>query len=374
MIRIILFFIFFVGCVSQKGLQRQSDDRELDSSLLAYEKAIIQYNQNDFVGAENTLTKLIKNKPHSIRYKEALYLLGKVYMSQSKSDECLSSFSKVIELSKMSKDSFLGYSLYYSGICYELKNETAKAIAVYQDAFKVQNISDDLKQLEIPARLAVSYSRIGEEKISRDYYAKTKRALNELKKSKYTIKPERRETIAEIVVNMGTLTRLFTSQDDFEDYLSSIRIAQEYLSLVFQLDVESESPRALEMMVSNFNSALEYIENLPVNPTQDQILAKIEDQKNRKKLSILLLSNIEAFEAYLTPEFKSKNKDIGFQLEKMANIKKELEDNINEKNLAQDLTDEAKKLLEPKIPIKIYDEKTNLEKQTKDLPSKKMPE
>src|SRR5688572_23518945 len=79
-----------------------------------------------------------------------LYQKGKSARIQGLADDCLKTFNKLIDLRKTRQDSLFAYSLYQSGLCYEMKNEFDRAIAVYQDALRVRAVvNSELTLLEI---------------------------------------------------------------------------------------------------------------------------------------------------------------------------------------------------------------------------------
>lgn len=331
-----------------------------NSSL--FEKAIKQYQGAEFEQALVTINRFLETRPHSVKFKESLYLKGKILKQLSRANECVEIFNRVTELSKLTKDSFFSYSLYFAGICYELQGETERAIAVYQDALKVKNLPLELKSLELPARLAIAYSRIGEDKVSKRYYDQTKRELEKLKSSRIKIL-EQKELLSEILMNMGTLTQIYSKGDDFEKYLNSIKLSQEYLGLVFQMDMGTQSERALSILADHFNKAYFFILNLPNENMEDEILSLRSRQIKQKKLAEVLLENIDALEIYLSSQPSNKTKNIDKQLMRIKEVKESLELILKEKNIGQGLTPEAQKLQNSKLPGKIIDNKTHLEEE-----------
>jgi tetratricopeptide (TPR) repeat protein len=284
---------------------------------------------------------------------EDLYQRGKDERMQGSADECLKTFSKLIDLRKTVQDSLYAYSLYQSGLCYEIKNENERAIAVYQDALRVKAIvNSELADLEIPSRLAVVYSRIGEGGVAEKYYSQTKNYISGLKNNKSQMN-SRKEYYAEVLFQMGTIANQYQASkennEDFQSYLKSIRYSQDYLMLVLELNVQPYAELALTQMINNFDKTYEFIKNLPAAKFDDAIVAERNRQMVQKNMSELLASHIDEFETISAVDKKSKREDYKSIFAKLNEIKFGLNNIINERPAGEGLTPEAQKLQDPKI-------------------------
>lgn len=284
---------------------------------------------------------------------DELYQRGKYERIQGNAVECLKTFNKIINLRKTIQDSLYAYSLYQSGLCYEMKNENARAIAVYQDALRVRSIvNSELSDLEIPSRLAVAYSRIGENGVAEKYYAQTKEYIEQLRLSKKPFS-SKKDYYAEVLFEMGTIANQYKINEkgnqDFQSYLKSVSYSQEYLMLVLELNVAPYAEYALNQMVTNFQSTFEIIKNIPLENESDPIVAKRDRQQTQKQMSEMLAHHIDEFETASAVQKKSSRGDYKEIFTKLKEIKSGLDSLINERPIGEGLTPEAQKLQDPKI-------------------------
>lgn len=283
---------------------------------------------------------------------DELYQRGKSERIQGNSDECLKTFNKIIELRKTIQDGLYAYSLYQSGLCYEMKNQNDRAIAVYQDALRVKSIvNSELSELEIPSRLAVAYSRIGENEVAEKYYAQAKKYIEQLKISRkpFTTK---KEYYAEVLFQMGTIASQYKlnqgGNQDFQSYLKSVGYSQEYLMLVLEMNVAPYSEYAFKQMITNFQNTFNIIKNIPMEDLKDTVVAKRYRQQKQKEMSEMLAHHIDEFETAAVVQKKSTRGDYKEIFAKLKEIKSGLDSLINERPEGEGLTPEAKKLQNPK--------------------------
>lgn len=295
--------------------------------------------------------------PRAQQTLDELYQRGKSERMQGNANECLKTFGKIIDLRKTVQDSLYAYSLYQSGLCYEMKNENEKAIAVYQDALRVKAIvNSELASLEIPSRLAVAYERAGEAGVANNYYIVVKKYIENLKKNKRVFN-DKKEYYAETLFQMGTIANSYKPSkegadilsQDFTSYLKSVSYSQEYLMLVLELGVKPYSDHALNQMIGNFQSSFDYIKNLSLDKMDDEVVAERDRQARQKEMSEILAHHIDQFETASAVQKKSKRSDYKEIFSKLQEIKTNLDSLINARPIGEGLTPEAQKLQNPKI-------------------------
>lgn len=302
-----------------------------------------------------------KEAPQKSHILDDMYQQGKAERIKSNSRECLKTFNKIIELRKTIQDGLYAYSLYQAGLCYEINNENDRAIAVYQDALRVKSVvNSELSELEIPSRLAVVYSRLGEADVAEKYYLQTKKYIAELRNRQDQFQ-SKKDYYAEVLFQMGTIANEYKeskeTRDDFGSYLKSIRYSQDYLMLVLELNAKPYAELALVQMINNFQKTYEFIKNLKIETLDDQAVADRNRQDAQKQMSDQLASHIDEFETVSAVERKSKRADYTEIFAKLKEIKIGLDSIINERPVGEGLTPEAQKLLDPKkkgtfVPVK----------------------
>jgi hypothetical protein len=148
---------------------------------------------------------------------------------------------------------------------------------------------------------------------------------------------------------MGTVGGKLESEDNIEFHLNSIKIAQEFLMTLFQLNTGPKSSEAIKILTRSFQDALVKIKDLQTASTGDLDLDERNLISNRRRAAEILLQSMENFKVYLTPEYASQNVKIKSEINRLIEIQKELE-SIASKIVEQTpLTPEAKELKGPKI-------------------------
>jgi tetratricopeptide (TPR) repeat protein len=283
-----------------------------------------------------------------------LYERGISEREAQQPDNCLKTFGDLIELRKGVKDSLFVYSLYQSGLCYEMKNKLDKAIAVYQDALRVKGVvPEEFSQLEVPSRLAICYSKMGENKVSDQYYQQSKKYLEYLQKNKYVMGPHR-EHYAEVLYQMGIITNDFKSGADFESYMKSIRYSQEYLTLAMELGVEPYSHYAAQQLMDHFQNTYNYITQLQPEKADDIVSARA-NQEEKQRLSAVLSHHLDQFVSFLHEQRQVNSPEYKPLFSKLQDLQDSLTKIIAERPLGEGLTPEAQKLQDPAIKGRLID-------------------
>ena len=295
----------------------------------------------------------IRTERHDYGAKQALgeiYQKGITARENNDAKTCLSTFHDLIELRKAVKDTLYVYALYQSGLCYEMQNNVERAIAVYQDAVRIKGVvPKEFYELEVPSRLAICYSKMGDQKVAESYYQKSKKYLTALQKDKKELNAHR-ERYAELLYEMGLITNDFEQGHDFTSYLKSIAYAQEYLTLALELNVQPYSKYAAQQLVDHFQSTYEYIAKQQPESTQgDEVLAIRENQERKRGLSETLLHHIDEFKLFLKTKRQTTNADYAPLLAEIDSLTGKLEAIIQERPAGEGLTPEAQKLQSTKI-------------------------
>lgn len=306
--------------------------------LLAGCSSQIFSERNDF-GAKKTL--------------DQMYREGIERRDLGQADACLQIFSDIIELRKQVKDSLYVYSLYQSGLCLEMKNQFDKAIAAYQDALRPRGVVPSVfYQLEIPARLAVNYSKIGDSQTSDQYYLQAKKALERLLKNKNEIAQNKRY-YAELLYQVGIITTDFKRGSDFDGFMKSIRFSQEYLTLAMELNEEPYSRYAAQQLLLHFKKTYDYISSLEPEKAEDEILAKRQNQQEKMQLSEKLLHHLDQFYAFLKTKRQVTNSEYQPLIQQLKDLQTRLEKILSERPAGEGLTPEAQELQKPRSDRKM---------------------
>ena len=169
--KLVKFFVFISFCTSCQTIERDktSDDIKVDLILegqqltqVAYETTIKPYQQYNYFEAVESLQAYLKKYPLSQHAPNVTLMLADSYFQLANYEQALKWYATVIEFNKGATES-TAEALYKSGLCHEYLGNDAKAIATYTDALKrKEKLTFELAWLEIPARLAMTYVRLGE--------------------------------------------------------------------------------------------------------------------------------------------------------------------------------------------------------------------
>ncbi len=266
----------------------------------------------------------------------------------------IDNFKTVIELQKAAKWGRAAEALYRMGMCYEFLGDDAKAIATYQDALKrKKNLTFELGNMEIPARLAMSYMRIGQLKTARTYFLKAEKGIAKLRTNLGDYE-EKSEWLAEILFGMGRISSQIKRDKNFEDTIYSIEHAQNYLLFALEINDSKWSPKAGEELEKLYRAGYENINEMKGDPGKDPVVTKRSLQEKQRKMGYTLLDQMSNLEDQILPEVE--NKTLKKTLERLSITKKEIEKLVESRPIGEGLTEEAKKFESPKREGKIKDE------------------
>ncbi len=353
-----LVVIFLISCqiVERK---RPSD---IPASDATFENAVVYYRKGQHEKSFASIEAYLLAYPQTTKLVESLYLRGRNERFLAKYVNCLETFQNIIELTKNKKDSYFNYALYQSGICYEMLGDIEKAIAVYQDALRATgSLPAQLRDLEIPSRLALCYSRLGEKQAAEKYNKKLQISLKEyLSKKQFT--KEEKEFYAEILFSMSSLEIPLKDQQDFDAVLTSLEMNQVTLIQLLKFNIQPYTLKALNIYVQNYTNLHEYLVQLRINEGIDPTLSNRGKQQIQKEMAFKVLENIESLEVLLLPE--AMQPDLSAEFEKLKEIKGKFELMSVQRMSGDGLTPDAQRRESLKKEGKVIDKPTVLEEKS----------
>lgn len=268
--------------------------------------------------------------------------------------EALVQYRNVIELQKSTPHGKTAEALYKAGMCHELMGDDAKAIATYQDALKrKKDLTFELGQMEIPARLAMAYMRIGQLKTSKNYFLKAEKGLARLRANLANYE-NKSQWLAQILYGMGFISAQIKDDRNFDDTIHSIQHAQSYLLFSMEINDPKWSPLAGQELEKLYKVAYENIENMKEDPSKDAVAAKRTLQEKQKKMGYILLDQISNLYDQVMPEVE--NTYLKETLARIATTEKAIETLVKSRPVGEGLTEEAKKFESPKREGRIKDD------------------
>ncbi len=323
-------------------------DERTKNADVAYDSAILPYQQGQYAQAITSLQSYLDKFPSSIKTVEVTLMVAESYFQLSQYPESIKWYERVIEFNKTSDSFSTAEALYKLGLIYEFTNQDTKAVATYLDALKRKsNLSFELTELEIPARLAMTYVRIGEFKSSKKYFLMAEKGIKKVK-SKLAQYQSKSKWLAQVLFQMGFVSSTMNASrmknsTDLKDTLFSIDHAQEYLLFSAELNDSKWSAAAADELFNIYNTFVNNMKTFEAsNSTKDDVLNQRVTNQARRKLALQILDQIDNLKDKIIPD--AENKYIRETMKKIVPLENELNQYIAMAPVNEGITEEAKKL------------------------------
>lgn len=356
---ILAMIVLLASCQTLERFQLKSRSIPKDAS---FEYSLRYFKQGQYEKSLSSIDHFLSAYPQTPKLIESLYLKGRNHRFLKQYVPCLETFRRIVELTKSNQTSYYNYSLYQSGICYEMLGSVDEAIAVYQDALRSKaSLPAQLRDLEIPSRLAICYSRTGETQVSKKYSKQLNDSLKEYLKNK-SFTPEEKEFYAEILFSMSVSDLTVKDQQDFNAMMDSMEISKQTLGDLLGLSLAPYSAGALLAYIENYKKLYEYIQNLRPTEGLDPILQRRNLQKFQKKLALRVLESITLFEQDVFPESLMETFEEPFKM--LKEIKAQYESVVGQNLEGDGLTEEARSKEGIQRKGRVIDKPTALEENS----------
>jgi tetratricopeptide (TPR) repeat protein len=253
-----------------------------------YEQGLKALSRNDYKGAAQSFSELLRKYPSTTWLTGAYYNLGLALEGQNDFKGAEDKYSKIIELAKsQSRDE--ADALYRLSICDEALGNDEKIIF---SLLQLQNLIDFLPKrtadMEIPARLAAAYARQNNLNQAKKYYEKAVAGLK-----KYRRPPLEADILIwlpKTLYSMGNIhpIRKDVTLQEFRDYLESIKEIQGWLVRAIELGNNQWSRKAADKLEDIYLDLVVAIRDFKVADNSDRFLAAKERQETQKKMASLL--------------------------------------------------------------------------------------
>lgn len=279
-------YLLAAGCSSPQTLSLPVNSTAHQERAL-YEQGLRFLSRNDFKGAAQAFIDLLHKYPSTKWTSGANYNLGLALEGQDKYAEAADKYKKVIEVNQSAPGSRDETdALYRLSICYEaMQDDTKMTMALLQLQDKKDFLPKQTAEMEIPARLAASYARLGNLDQAKIYYAK---AAKELKRYR------RPPMVGDVMVwlpktlfsmgNMKAINKDVTLKE-FRDYLNSVNESQGWLVRAAELGNNTWSRKAAEGLEDIYLSLITAIRDFKPSDSSDKILAAQQLQETQKAMA-----------------------------------------------------------------------------------------
>lgn len=252
--------IGFLGCAG-KQVQEEAEKRRFEETLelsevtnaqkvLAagqFDKALILF--QDFIG----------KKPNSKYWAKAKFGEADAYEGQGKSQEALTILRKLRDLGFAENRPMAALASYKMSYVYESLGDDQQTLATLFEAnAQADFLPEEVALAEIPARLAVLYSRMGKRSESLNWLAKADRGL----KKSIEVLGFDRQWVAKTYYNMGRVSTQQLGNDNFLATVDAQRIVQVYHLKSLKLEDETWSTKSKQALLENYQELLNQLRRM----------------------------------------------------------------------------------------------------------------
>lgn len=306
----------------------------LDQGLHAME-------QEDYAGAAQIFDRLLVQKPAS---EVDLVILYNSAAAQEGLGNCAKASERYRQVVRSSAGKFSrieGEALYRSSLMYECLGQDTKTITSLLDTKRrAKELSFDILNAEIPARLAAAYARMGNREKALQYFTQASRGLKQVvSQNGVRVKTDR---VARTLFLMGKLN---PSQRNAEaeptTYLQSVSMQQPYLLQSIELGDPTWSPRAADDLKVAYDNVWKF---------------KIEDPEKRREFYTRTLQTINELRKIRMPRADPKVDTVFAVLDQ---TERQVQNELSRFAESNPLTPEAQKrqglrregrLIDPNVP------------------------
>ncbi len=349
--------------------------RPLASNIPAPEKKAFRQaksllDEKRYLMAKEKFDAFIKQYPASLLSVSAVFQLAKAYEGLEDFQNAAKHYRNAAELWAGKKPKDRVQALYRLSICYERLAEDDKMLGALLAVSKDEvYLKRNVRDIELPARLAIGYARVGNVERSKSYFELAK--FNLKKFLKRQDKESSKEWIAKTLYSIGEMSLRASESRSFEDHLRALNASQTYLLRSLEYDLSPWSENSQNLLQSNYKTLFsKLIAKNSRHPKDTSDRQQMDKNKvNARKLSTALEQAILEF----SPIYINKPSVKAFESFATA-----LDKDIQRLYLfepGETLTPEAQKLQSLSRPGRVYDKTGRVEKitpqKTRKLPNKK---
>jgi tetratricopeptide (TPR) repeat protein len=253
--------------------------------------------------------------------------------------EAIEKFRFVIETSRGKAPPQEAQALYHSALCYEALGDDSKSVGALLDALNRKQYFSEEAVVEINARLASAYARVGNEKQADLYYKRAESGLAAMKRKTDGVAPP--SWLGKTLYNMGKMPLKKLAVDDFLSGLKPLERGQIWLLRAAELGDEVWAPKASFELIQAYRDAWAVIESVPLKESDDQLLAMKEQQDLKISMAVTLHELISRLKIERLPDESKPSQASDEIFAVLETILKDVESLTGTRPVQQALTPEA---------------------------------
>ncbi|MGE3974996.1 MAG: hypothetical protein AB7F59_10775 [Bdellovibrionales bacterium] len=335
----ILFSFLLLSCASEKKQPETPVVVPVVSQATLMEQGLEAYKKAQWAPALEKFDQVIQSGANPKVASDAYYYSGICLKGLGRWTESIERFKKFHALQNQKNLQYQGLAFYEMAGAYEALSEDPLAIASLLDALQRASALAPEMKVEILARLASVYARIGNEPEAQKRYSEAETTLAKLRKShkSKSIPPWLTKTL----FNMGKMSLKKMTVGDFTSGLKPLERGQIWLLRAARFGDETWSSQAAYELTQVYRDAWGIIEAVPLRAEEDRLLALKEQQSQKVEMSIALYNLLSRLKLERGFDFQNENKYEKEIFENLTALEKNLELVLKSRPVEQALTPEG---------------------------------
>lgn len=279
------------------------------------------------------------------RYTVAVqYNWGLALEGQGKFQEAAEKFRYVVQLTQGKVPLQEAQALYHLALAYEALGDDSKTVGALLDTLNRRQYFQEETVVEIQARLASAYARVGNETQADSYYQKAERGLTLMRrKMEGSTESKAPDWLGKALFNMGKMPLRKLTIEDFSVGLKPLERGQIWLVQAADLDDETWAPKAAFELIQAYRDAWSVIDSVPLDSASDPLVALKDQQDKKISMSVALQEVLSKLKMQKPLDDEKQNKHVSEIFSVLAKIETDTDTLIASRPIQEGLTSESQK-------------------------------
>lgn len=285
---------------------------EIDPAVVSRDNMIVSSFESDLDAGKDPrdiqyqLLEFQRKNPASIFFQKSKLLLGRSLASQEKWLESVQVYREVISSTRQTNPDIAALALYYGSFSHEALDDDSRVLAHLLEAYSFrEQLPADKGLAEIPARLAVTYQRIGQDNEAAMYSRLAEQGLAQTRaQSKEGLNSQE---LARIYFQMGSHIQRPLTEDTLQASIASFSRGQIFLLKSIEVQGEPWSSKSKEVLLSTYSRYIQFLEMLPLNVAFERGAAERDRLRRQIHFAESISEVFASLEQYQLPEGSAAN-------------------------------------------------------------------
>lgn len=302
---VILIFSLVLAACSSTGTHPATGGTPDPAVVAAQEAELVtaqtELNKQDYKYAKNLYEKFLKNHPSSVYYAAAELGLAKSLAGLEEWSKAAESYRRVIDFTRSFQPAIAAEAYYQISFCYEALGDETRVLAALLDANRLQqHLKDATRSAEIPARLAASYKRMGQDKEAKKYLSQAEDGVKKIRAQSDISKV--REDLSHTYYLMGTFSTNQISYETVQGAIDTLELMQIFLLRSIELESPISSKKSLDLLKEAYRDIWNVAKTMPLNKSLDVGAAERERSDRQVDIAAKLLARLTDLDSYQAAE------------------------------------------------------------------------